>query len=134
MFTSAKAWLKFPRHSCFLSCEVDADYLAASTETLVETYAGQILNDKSTVSSSNEVVEACKMLIRALEWLRVRKKMRSWEDPAWLRGVQTIPSHITNLLSNMFSDPSFLDDRLQISLIQRSFTVRMRLHELKGGN
>lgn len=46
-------------------------------ETLVETYVEQVLNRKSDISSTGEVVDACKMVVSALNEFRARKRMKS---------------------------------------------------------
>lgn len=57
-------------------CKIEAEYFTASTAALAQTYTRPILNEKSDISGSDEMVDACKMAIRALGGLRARKRMK----------------------------------------------------------
>lgn len=60
-----------------MNCGFCAECFAASTEALAETYARQVLNEKSEIFGGDEVVGARGMVVRALDGLRARKRMRS---------------------------------------------------------
>lgn len=62
-FPTAKACLKHRRYRHFVACRVAAHCFAANTEGLFETYAGQISNEKSDVSGTDEVTNACKIVV-----------------------------------------------------------------------
>lgn len=97
-FLTAKACLELWRPSHIKICELDAYCFKANTAALVETYVGQIMKEKSTISRSDEVMGVRKKYSRVLEWLRGRKQMKSWKMPVELCGVQIFTWHITHFL------------------------------------
>lgn len=66
-FATAMVCLELTRHRRIVGCKVDADCFVVSTETLVEMFARQVLNEKSYIFSTYEVVEACTMVLRELD-------------------------------------------------------------------
>lgn len=93
-FATSEACLELSQHRRFVGCEVHSDCSVASTEALVGTYTRQVLTGKSDVSVTDEVVVSCKMVVRALEVLRARKRMGSWKVPAELDLTQMFPSQM----------------------------------------
>lgn len=61
--TTACSKLSWRRH--FVSYEVDSVCVAENTKAIVVTYARQIMNKKSDMFVSDEVVEACKIVVHA---------------------------------------------------------------------
>lgn len=59
----AKAYLEFQKQCLFVASEVDADCFATSTEVLVETYARLVLNERSDISGSDEVVDVYNVMV-----------------------------------------------------------------------
>lgn len=57
-FAIAKECLELSWHRRFAGCDIKSGCFATSTDPLVEKYAGQVLNEKSGVSGSDEGVEA----------------------------------------------------------------------------
>lgn len=68
-FPAAKACLELLRHHRSVSCEVDAGYFAASTEALVTMFVRQVLNQMSDISDSNEMLDACGIMVLVLDRL-----------------------------------------------------------------
>lgn len=73
----AKACMEIPQHRRLVGCDIDAHFFAARTEVLGETYARQVLNERSNISGTNEVVSAYNAVARVLNWLQSKKRMRS---------------------------------------------------------
>lgn len=115
-FTTAKAHLKLPQHRCFVGCKVGAECLAIRTEALVEKYARRVLNEKSDISCTGEIVDVCKIVVRALDGLRAIKRMISWKGPDGLHPVQMFPLHFTYFLANLTVDQSSSEKKRNIPL------------------
>lgn len=73
---TARESFELPRHCHVLRCEVDSENFAESTKTLVETYTGQVLNEKSNISSTDEGLDAYKIVVQALDRRREKTCMR----------------------------------------------------------
>lgn len=91
---TAKACAELPRHRTVMGYEVDVDCIAACTEAPVEMYARQVLNEKSNTPASDEVLDAWKIVVRALDWLQVTKQMKSWNVPACYYAIKMILFYI----------------------------------------
>lgn len=78
-FASVRACLELPRYHRFVGCDVDADCTEASKEVLIYTYGRLLLDKKWNTSSTAAVVDACKMVDRALDVLLARKGMSLME-------------------------------------------------------
>lgn len=83
-----------------MGCKADTERFASSTEALGETYARKVLNYKSDILGSDDVVNARKIVIQVIDGLRARRWMRSWNVPVGLSPVQKSQSHITHFSSN----------------------------------
>lgn len=105
-FATANACLKLSWHRCFVGCKVGAECFAASTAVLAETYARQVLTEKSDASGTDEVVHACKIVVRELDAFWTRQRMRRWKVSDGLCSVYILPLNITHFLSNMFLNSS----------------------------
>lgn len=57
-------------HRCFVDCKVDARCFAERPEVLGETYAKQVLNEKSDISGTDEVMKFFKIAVQGLGVLR----------------------------------------------------------------
>lgn len=68
-FATAKICLQLPWHRCFEGCEFALECFTASTEALVATNSSQVLNNESDISSTAQVMDACKIVVRALDGL-----------------------------------------------------------------
>lgn len=55
------------QHQWFVSFEVDVECYEVLSNGLVETYAKQILKDKSSIKASDEVVDVCKLVVQAID-------------------------------------------------------------------
>lgn len=117
LLVTTNASLKPPRYCCFMGCKVHAERFAGRTEELIETYARWVSNEKSDISSSDHVVDACKIVFRALNGLRSKKWMRVWKVPAHLYRVQIFPLHFMHFL-HLLVDPSYFERGRQIQLDQ----------------
>lgn len=80
------------------------DCFAECMGALTETYAIQVLNSKSDMSGIGEVLNAYKIVVRALYRLGARKRVTTWKVHTGLCTLQVFPVHITHFLSDMFAD------------------------------
>lgn len=55
-FATTKACLELLRHRSFVGCDIGADCFAVCTQALVQTHARQILNEKSHIYCTNDVM------------------------------------------------------------------------------
>lgn len=117
-FSSAKEFSELPRHRRSEDFKVHADRCTASTETLLGTYARQILNEKSNSSGINEVVITCKIVGPAVHRLRDREPMRSWKVSAGLCLLQMLLSRTVQFRTNLFANPILFHKGHQNPLIQ----------------
>lgn len=92
----------------FCGCKVDPNFFVESTEALAETYTRQVMNEKSDISGIDETMDACKIVVRALDGLRAGEPTKSWKVPTGPPLVQMHPSHITQFLLTILVDPSLL--------------------------
>lgn len=60
---------------------------------MIEACARQSSNEKPDISGTDELVDAYKLAVQALNGLRARKFMRSWKATDRLRQVQMFSSH-----------------------------------------
>lgn len=59
--------------------KVDAQYFAASTKALLGTYRKQVWSEKPEALGTDEVADACKIVVQSLDRLRASKRMRFWK-------------------------------------------------------
>lgn len=128
---TAMSCFELSHHLRFVVCEVHAECFASSRETLVKTYAKQMLNEKSKDSGSNEAVDASKIVVRAFDGLHTRKWIRPWRIPVGLFPVHISPSCTTHSLPNLFVDPFLFEKRRLIHFNRCSSTGRAGFHLLK---
>lgn len=76
LFATVKGCSELLWHHRFVDCEFDTDLLTEIIEAPVERYATQVLNMKADIFDTDDVVDACKMVARALKWLQGRKRMK----------------------------------------------------------
>lgn len=88
-------------------CEVSPDCFAVITEALINTNGIQVLNWKSDSLDTDELVNAYKMAVGPLDWLRAGKRTKSRKVCPELRLLHMFPSHIVHFLSNIFVDMLF---------------------------
>lgn len=74
-FRTVKKCLELLRNRHFVSCKVDAERFAASMEALVETNARQVWNEESDICDTDEVVDACMIVLQASDGFQARKWM-----------------------------------------------------------
>lgn len=128
---TVKACLKLPRFCRFVGCKIDSKCLVASTEGLVETHARRILNEKSDISGTDVVADACRIAVQVLDGSGARKRMKLWKVPDRLCPRPMFPLHITHLLPNMFVDRSLFGKARRIPLNQWQYTYREKYYQLK---
>lgn len=63
MFATAKSCSKFPQSRPSVVCKGDVDCFATSTKALFHIYERQILNGKSNISGTDEVMDVCKVVV-----------------------------------------------------------------------
>lgn len=68
---------------------------------LLEAYARGLLNKKSDILGTADVVDAYMVVVRALKGLREREWIRSWKVPAGIFLSQMFPLRITPFLCIM---------------------------------
>lgn len=69
MFAFSMSCWGFLRYSPVVGCDVDSDCFIAVTKALFETSARYVLNERSEILGIDEVVNACEVLVRALDEL-----------------------------------------------------------------
>lgn len=86
--------------------KVGAECFEEGKEALVEMYARQIFYEKFDISGTDKMGDAYKIVVRALDGLQARKRMRLLEVPDGLYPMVMFSSHF---LSKMFMNPSILE-------------------------
>lgn len=115
-FTNAKVCLELLQHRSFVGYKIYSKCFAANAEALVETNRRQILIERSDISGTDQVADACEVLARALDGLQARKKIRPRKVYDVLCSVQLFPPRVTHLLSDPFMEHYLLENDRQISL------------------
>lgn len=69
MFAVVKTCLELPPHRRFVGFKIDANCLVACTESHVQRYTRKILNGKSCISAMDDLVHACKTVVRVVDGL-----------------------------------------------------------------
>lgn len=113
-FVTVRSCLELTRLRHFLGFEVDAKSYAVTTEVLVETIVRQVLKEKSDISGSDDAIYARKKIVRALDGMRARKRMRSRKIPEGFCPGQMFSSHVPHFLLNIFLNLHFFDKERQI--------------------
>lgn len=67
MLATAKACLKLPQHRRFIGCEKDSMWFVGPLWSVLEVFARQFLNPESDLDGKEEVLEFCKVFIKAME-------------------------------------------------------------------
>lgn len=98
---------------------------------LIDTYSRKLLNEKSDILGTDDVVHARRIVFRALGGSQAWEQTRLWKFFFRLFLVEMFPLHITFSLLNMFVDPSLFDKLHQIPLNHWLFTWRARFQHLK---
>lgn len=75
-------------------CNAETNYFSATMETLFETHVSDVLNEKSEISGTEEVVHAFRVVVWPLHDQRVGKWIRIWKTSAVLFVVQISLSRI----------------------------------------
>lgn len=72
----------------------------------METLTSQALNDKLDILGTDDMFNACKIVVYSLGGSRARKRMRLCKVPARLCLVQMSPVHLLHIISNIVVDAS----------------------------
>lgn len=132
-FSPGKACMMLPRHGRFICCEIDTACYNQSYTTVVYTFSRNVQNVDLNITRSEEVVEAAKLFVKAMDGLAAKTKMMIWEVPPGLSQKQSFPSRITHILLNHFKDSSLSEMPRAIPLSRPSAKWNAMFHTINSG-
>jgi len=103
-FPTAKACMKLDKHRRFVGCDLDYKCIKFSMESLVRTYAEQLLNPSSDIEGNDELVADASSYLKGLSRLDSKTERDLWNAPAGFPPVQVFPDHVAHFTSAMFND------------------------------
>lgn len=86
----------------------------------METYARKALREMSDISASDDVVDACKAFVQAMESVRDSRLVEVCDMPLGLYPVLGFPLQIWYIMSNIFSNTTLFELGRQIPISQWS--------------
>lgn len=81
MNSTGKACLMLPQPEGFVESEVDVKGYGEASKVLEESYASQVLNEKSHITASDNMIGACKAVVFIMQCMRARKPVILWKVP-----------------------------------------------------
>lgn len=107
-YSVARACMKLPQHRQYIGCDIDENCFGYAEESLVETFARQLLNPKSDIITDKEVIKfEAQKYVSEVERKKIRQRVSVWEVPPGLQPVQTLPPHILKYIGTFHQSTAF---------------------------
>lgn len=97
-------------------------------------YAKQAFSLKSHTSRSAEVLEACEVLLKEIEDLKLERGLHSWTVLDWLVPVKTFPVHNAQFCEDMLENAMLFEKCRQVSLFVMACKLTQSYPQYKLGN
>lgn len=108
-FPVMKACMSMPMHRKFVGCDLDDTCVIATEESLVYTFAQQLVNPDSDVKPScTEILNVARSFIQSYVSRQARVRLNRWKVPEGLPPMQTVPPHVISYMRSYFAGTAMM--------------------------
>ena len=130
-YSVAKACMSLKKHRKFIGGDADLNCFGYAEDSLVETYARQLLDRESDINTTSAVVhKAAQLYVSDVERLGHENRTSAWSVPRGLSSCQTFPKHILDYISEYYNKKTISAAASRTPMNKWSADWKMRVNNL----